>query len=1031
MDSADGSEGTGDPSADETGTVVVLGSHGTRALEPDRSADPATADDTQEQIGQRVRQRLFEQPFPVTRIGRFTMLEPVGHGGMGTVYAAYDGQLDRKIAVKVLSDQQMPDPKARLRFMREAQALARLSHPNVVTVYEVGDSDGEVFLAMEFIRGQSLKAWIGTQPDWREVLEVLVQAGRGLAAAHAAGLVHRDLKPHNIMRREDGVVKVLDFGLARTMSDESRETLEDHEVSISGSALGSFTRTGTLVGTPAYMSPEQYRGQAADARSDQFSFCVTLYEALYTTRPFAGSTLTELQRSILLGEVATTVPGSNVPHWLHRVVVRGLSPEPAARWPSMAALLEALSRDPSRRRNRWLWGLAGLCALGMGGMALHTWSQARARPCKEAAERLVGVWDATRRDEVKTAILGIGRSYAHEVWDRAQRVLDAYADDWVDMHTEACEATATRGEQSPQLLDLRMRCLHRAAVDLRATVDTLADADAKIVHNAHKLTANLRPLSRCADIEALTAEVEPPPMDEVEAVEAAQVQLALAKSQESAGLYAAAKTALDAAKQTLANVEYGPVKTEVALREGSVLDKLGQFELSEAALIRALELASQHEQKESMIEAAYHLMYVVGTEQKRAEHGLRYWPMAKGLAQGHPEQQAHVQLHHGKLLKEQGKYAEAEAEFRAALSLFERTLGPEHPQIATTHNNIAIALDLQGDHEHAEAEFRTALSGLDQALGSEHPIVATTRNNVGIALRSQGKNEEAEAEFRAALSLLERALGSEHPSIGMAHNNIGMALLARGEHEEAEVEFRAAVSLRQKVLGADHPDVAFSRSNVAVALGRQGKLEEAEVEYRAALVVMNEALGAEHPSVASAHSNLGRNLSDQGKHEEAEVELRAALGILEQTLGPEHPNLILTHNNLGYCLQDQEKYAEAEVELRAALWLLEKHNDPEHLDIAKARNNIAAAMLRQDRAAEALPLAEQAWARFQGDDVPAGNRATSAFVLARILWTVEGRDRARARTLAEEALRSYRAAGPDHGEDIEQVRQWLDSHRAR
>ena len=259
---------------------------------PDSPADAFT----QQRIGALVLQRLFDRKPTAMRIGRFSVLERIGRGGMGTVYAAYDEQLDRKVAVKVLGRSDRGGDVARRRLQREAQAMARLSHPNVVTVHEVGESDGEVFVAMEFIRGQSLDAWIKTSPDWREVVEVFVQAGRGLIAAHEAGLVHRDLKPHNIMRTDEGVVKVLDFGLARAAGDDSVDSLELPAVSSSssGSVLDDeLTRTGAVLGTPAYMSPEQIDGRSLDARSDLYAFAVVCFEAitgqrLVDSREFAG-----------------------------------------------------------------------------------------------------------------------------------------------------------------------------------------------------------------------------------------------------------------------------------------------------------------------------------------------------------------------------------------------------------------------------------------------------------------------------------------------------------------------------------------------------------------------------------------------------------------------------------------------------------------------------------------------------------------------------------------------------------------------
>ena len=313
----------------------------TRELDP-----PGSNPSDTRRIADRVRQRLFQQPLVAHRIGRFTVLEELGRGGMGIVYAAYDERLNRKVAVKVLRDDEGPSEATRLRFQREAQAMARLSHPNVVTVHEVGDDGDVAFVAMEFIQGQTLGSWLRTRPPWRDVVEAFVMAGRGLAAAHRAGLIHRDLKPPNMMRSDTGRVKVLDFGLARAIDGDSESMTEGFDPTSSGSSAAlshAVTRPGTVMGTPAYMAPEQFRGEDADLRSDQFSFCVALYEGLYGERPFKDSSRwIQLSRSFTpdrSGEEEQAllhVPASSkVPAALRKVVLRGLRIDPEQRWPSM------------------------------------------------------------------------------------------------------------------------------------------------------------------------------------------------------------------------------------------------------------------------------------------------------------------------------------------------------------------------------------------------------------------------------------------------------------------------------------------------------------------------------------------------------------------------------------------------------------------------------------------------------------------------------------------------------------------------
>ncbi|MEM9457720.1 MAG: serine/threonine-protein kinase [Myxococcota bacterium] len=305
-------------------------------------------------IEAKIRQQLFGTR-ATTRIGHFVIRENLAHGGMGSVYAAHDEQLGRDVAIKVLRDDARPSEADRLRFRREARALARVSHPNVVTMHEVGDVDGELYLTMELIRGQSVDAWLETKPGWRDVLELFVEVGRGLAAMHRAGLVHRDLKPQNIMRGDDGQVRIVDFGVVRVVGEDDGSIVEHGdeswgEASHEGLQTG-LTQRGMLVGTPEYMSPEQLRAEICDAHSDQYSFCLSLFEALYGERPRVGCSRSELTESMRhLGEAAS----SEVPRWLGRVLLRGLESKPGARWPSIMALLEALQRPRRRGGQPWL-----------------------------------------------------------------------------------------------------------------------------------------------------------------------------------------------------------------------------------------------------------------------------------------------------------------------------------------------------------------------------------------------------------------------------------------------------------------------------------------------------------------------------------------------------------------------------------------------------------------------------------------------------------------------------------------------------
>jgi hypothetical protein len=418
-----------EPDVDVVGENLALARLQGRLFQGAEAATLETADG-------RDRSSEVDDGVPPVRVGRFVIVRQLGSGGMGVVYAAYDEQLDRKVAVKVLL--RRLSSVARERVAREARAMAKLAHPNVVHVYDVGDDEGVIYIAMEFVEGETLGAWEREQSrTWREVLAAYRQAGRGLAAAHAAGLVHRDFKPHNVMVKaghgSQPEVKVLDFGLAR-QRDDSRSgdtNVSDDSQRVSDDRL---TAEGVLVGTPAYMAPEQFSTGDVTAAADQFSFCVSLWEGLYGSRPFAAKGVAELIVAVTRGERPAVPDDTDVPTWVGEVLLRGLAVDPIDRWPSMDALLAALARNPGVARRNWMLAVGAVGLLGAGAAAAGGWNDDAVEPCTGARKHLDGVWDAPRQEQVRAAMLDTGVPFAAKAWEQTEARVDAFAEAWVQMH---------------------------------------------------------------------------------------------------------------------------------------------------------------------------------------------------------------------------------------------------------------------------------------------------------------------------------------------------------------------------------------------------------------------------------------------------------------------------------------------------------------------------------------------------------------------------------------------------------------------
>ena len=764
------------------------------------------------------------------KLGRYVVLGTLGAGGMGHVYAAYDPVLERKVALKVVRAGRAADvtEEVKARLLREGKSIAQLNHPNIVSVFDMGTSEGEVYMAMELVEGGSLKQWLSAAPrDWRAVLGAFLEAGRGLAAAHRAGLVHRDFKPENVLVGGDGRMRVSDFGLS--MSATPREA---EPTPVPRGLDPRLTQTGALVGTPAYMAPEQLRGAAADALSDQFSFCVALWEGLYGARPFAPRVDVDPAR----WQRAEPPAATRVPAWVRRALERGLETEPSRRFPSMEALLDALGTDPAvTRRRAWLAAGASTAVLLLAGGGVVV--ARRADRCTGAPALAETMWNPAVAATVRTALVTQGSEAVAALVDRR---LAEYVAGWTAMHTSACEATRLRGEQSDQVLTLRMACLERRRTETRALVQLLSAATADVAARAPEAAEALPPLSTCADVEALRAQVPPPERPEVQAkVDDVRQALALSRAQLDVGRYDDAKAGATAAVTKARAADYPPVLAEALVHRGRVQEQLGDVKGAEATLLDALSTAEAARHDVARAEAATTLMLVLGVRQARYAEAHAWDKLAEGAI-------ARVggnALLEAKLLQTRGLVRYAEGQLQDAIDAHRRAVA------------ILEKEDAQG----------VALAG---AL-----------NELGAAYRGARQATEALAAYQRALTLAEARVGAESDLVATSRNGLANTLLLDGRFDEALPLYQQALAVFERRLGPRHYRTVTTINNVGVVLAEQGRFADA-LPYFEKVVAAREAVAAD-AKAADAHANLGMLLLELGRLDAAEAELERAKGLLQ------------------------------------------------------------------------------------------------------------------------------------------------------
>jgi serine/threonine protein kinase/tetratricopeptide (TPR) repeat protein len=871
-------------------------------------------------------------------VHRYVVLEELGRGGMGVVYAAYDPELDRRIALKLLKPARKSD-ESQERLLAEARAMAKLSHQNVIGVHDVGTYSGRIFVAMEFVDGWTIRGWQKeTKPSWEQLLEVYVAAGQGLMAAHAAGLVHRDFKPDNIMIGRDGRVRVLDFGLARAIEgavtplpsgpqavlseDAGLATPSGGISTLTGTPTGSvrsdMTKTGSVMGTPAYMAPEQHLGTDTDERTDEFAFGVSLWEGLYGKRPFKGSTRAALVLNVMDGKVRPPPKDTRVPSHIQRALVRAMQSKANDRFANMAELLDALTDDPVQRRRKRLKLAGGVIlfagAIGVGAMATGPEPDV----CADGSDKLVGIWDTPRREAIQNSFAATDLPYAAHTWERVEGVLNEYTAAWQKQYVDACEATHVRHEQSTDLLDRRMSCLDGRLSEVEALVEVLTDADPSVVERAVKASVSLGDVEVCADSEWLLSEtILPPDKATAEQVTLLRSRITRANFLGAAARHDEATAAISELSAEVLALDFAPLTAEFHAKSGRVLARAGEGEKAEAELLTGFFGAQASGHDRAALMAATRLVHLTGYTFARFDQAELWERQAKALAERTKAGEldfAALSNHLGAVEYRRGRYAKSIEHWQKTLELFKSVHGPEHPDVATTLNNLGASHERLNKEEEALSLHREALKIRRTVLGPEHPAVAQSLDNIGIIFSSTREYDRAEDYHRQALGIREAALGKTHPDVGNTLNNLGVVLLSKEQPKEAFEVFERSLGI-WKTVSADHPDIAAAHLNSCNALADMGRLEEALERCQVGLAQLIDAVGEGHPFVGIGRARLGGVFMEMERYDEALPLIEAAFDSIQKRDSPDPEDVAGRSVALGKVLWDSGRDKKRALEL--------------------------------------------------------------------------------------------------------------------
>ncbi len=915
---------------------------------------------------------------PGEHLDRYIILERLGAGGMGVVYAAYDPKLDRKVALKVLlgGGSSRAEFEARERLVAEARALARVSHPNVVAVHDVGQADDEVYVGMELVEGRTLKGWLEEKKrSWQEIIDVFLEVSQGIGAVHEAGFIHRDVKPENVLLDRRDRVRVTDFGLARPRGDAPAVLDITEKEVVEGAEAGprvDLTQSGAYLGTPAYMAPEQFEHGDATEKSDQFGFSVACWEALYGERPFAGRKMLILMKNVMEGKLREPPSGSGVPDWIRRILERGLAVDPAQRWPSMAAMREALEAGDPRARTRrlaaTLIGVAAVLGLAGGAYAQQRAEEQRAIAACDAAGAALE-WGPDRAEAMRAAFIESGAATAEVTAGKAIDRLDEWAEKWREARSEACLRGEVRRELEPDLARLSIECLDEQRAQFEGTVDTLMEGDQVLVDRSLRTVSGLPDVKPCGDVAHLQR-LPPRPEDPEARARVHEINKVLDRTlvNEHVGTY---KEGLEIARAQLVEAEttgYGPTIAKAQYRVAVFLEKLGEYEEAVDYWSRAFREAAVSGDDSMAGDAARVLSFTEGYQLARYDVGLRWAELAEvyhrradNLESLQEAQRLDVMAI---MLEMKGELDESIATHERSIALRRKVAGDKDKSVGYGLHNMAPVLSMAGRQEEALAAREEALEIFEAHFGVDNPTTMSVKFGLANQQRDMGLYDEAEASFEAIEAVWLESLGPNHPDVGDLHDAMGRVRKHQGRFEESVALHRKALAIHVEALGDEHPDVANTDIHLAQALVAGGQREAAETVYVEALAVLAAKPEAQHHRRGVARKGLAHLLLLRGANTEAIELLELAREDFVKDGGENADQIAEVQANLA-----RARAAEGGTERTAALDELEKLvADVELPDAVRARAEInLATLVSSDDRKRALSLAGSARGRVADD----------------------------------------------------------------